>query len=247
MDWVYYNSALDFIICYETEYIRGQESGTYSRDYQRECAHFGQSCWSHFKSSNTTEVSESAAVVAETTMASGNDWGCSWWTQDKVISSTYMCTHSQLVMSRDFYHLLSLSEWLLMCSVFFTMLIIPTRRKRDHFKASDLNTALYACIYMVQRTVYHGQKADLKSSWYVWNSSQLHSLCPVLDKHEMLQVGGRLKNSSLPYENQHQIIVPSRHHLTEFTVRADHQRLLHVGPQYLLASLQQEYWTARGR
>ena len=100
---------------------------------------------------------------------------------------------------------------------------------------------------MIQHTVYHREIADLKSSWYVKKSSELHSLCPVLGKHEMLQVCGGLKNSSLPYENQHQINLPSRHHLTEFIVRADHQRLLRVGPQNLLASLRPEYWISRGR
>lgn len=91
---------------------------------------------------------------------------------------------------------------------------------------------------MVQHTVCHREIADLKSL-NVKKSSELHSLCPVLDERNMLQVGGRLKNSSS--ENQHQIILLSRHHLTEFTVRADHQRQLCVGPQYLLASLRLEY------
>jgi len=99
---------------------------------------------------------------------------------------------------------------------------------------------------MVQHTACHREIADLKSL-YVKKSSKLHSLCPALDKHEMLQVGGRLKSSSLPYENQHQIILTSRHHLIEFTVTADLQRRLCVGPQYLLASLRLEYWISRGR
>ena len=74
-----------------------------------------------------------------------------------------------------------------------------------------------------------------------------YTVCPVLYKHEVLQVGGSLKNSSLPYEKLHQIILLSRHHLTEVTVRADHQRLLCVGPQYLLESLRVEYRISRGR
>ena len=63
----------------------------------------------------------------------------------------------------------------------------------------------------------------------------------------MLQVGGRLKNSSLPFENQYQIILLSRHHLAEYTVKADHQILQFVGPQYLLASLRMEISFSRGR
>ena len=108
-------------------------------------------------------------------------------------------------------------------------------------------TALYAFIYTVQHVVFQGEIADIQLSQEVKKGSELHSLCPFLDKHKMLLVGGRLKNSSLPYEYQHQVIQPSRHHLIELTVRKKHKRLLHVGPQYFFASLQQEYWIPRGR
>jgi hypothetical protein len=125
----------------------------------------------------------------------------------------------------------------------------PKDKNKDHLKASDLKTALYACIHMVQQVFYHGEIMDLKSSHEVRKNSELYtySLYPFLDKHGMLRVGGRLKNSSLPYENCHQVILPSRHHLTELTIREKHQRLLHAGPQCLLASLRQKYWIPRGR
>jgi len=71
----------------------------------------------------------------------------------------------------------------------------------------------------------------------VKNSSELHSLCPFLHKHEMFRVGGRLKNSSMPSENQHQVILPSWYHLTELIAWAKQQRFLHGEPQYLLVSL----------
>jgi hypothetical protein len=121
----------------------------------------------------------------------------------------------------------------------------PEDRNTDHLKALDLKTTLYACIHMVQHVIYHGEITDLKSSQEVRKNNELYSLYPFLDKHGMLRVGGRLKNSLLPYENWHQVILPSRHHLTELIIRTEHQRLLHAGPQYLLASLRQKYWIRR--
>jgi hypothetical protein len=60
----------------------------------------------------------------------------------------------------------------------------------------------------------------------------------------MLRVGERLKNSSMPSENQHQVILPSWYHLTELIIRTKQQRFLHAGPQYLLVSLA---WIPTGR
>jgi hypothetical protein len=54
--------------------------------------------------------------------------------------------------------------------------------------------AVYVCIYTVQNAVYHGERANLISQ-AVMKCSEVHSLCPFLDKHEMLPVGGRPKNS----------------------------------------------------
>jgi hypothetical protein len=121
------------------------------------------------------------------------------------------------------------------------------KRTTDHVKASVLNTSLDACIHLVQQVIYHGDIMDVKSSHEVRKNSELCSLYPFLDKHGLLRVGGRLTNSSLPYENYHQVILPSRHHLRELIIRAKHQRLLHAGPQYLLASLRQKYWIPRVR
>jgi hypothetical protein len=94
------------------DYIRGQWSGPYSKDYQREqsetCAHVGESCRYHSVRSNTEDVGESAAVLVGTTVAStvslfkafckgsGNDSRPSGITQDKIISSNYKCTHNRV-------------------------------------------------------------------------------------------------------------------------------------------------------
>jgi hypothetical protein len=45
-------------------------------------------------------------------------------------------------------------------------------------------------MYIVQYTVYHMVIADLNSSREVKKSNELHSLCPFLDKREMLRAVG---------------------------------------------------------
>lgn len=90
---------------------------------------------------------------------------------------------------------------------------------------------------MVQHAVYYGEIAISKSSRQAKDSIELHGLCPFLDKHKMLRVGGWLKNSSMPSENQHQVILPAWYYLTELIIRSKQQRFLHAEPQYLLVSL----------
>jgi len=83
-----------------------------------------------------------------------------------------------------------------------------------HLKVLNLKTAFYVCMCRVQYAVYHMVIADLKSSREVKKSNEVHNL----------------HNSSLSYDNQHQVILTSCHHLTEPIVRLEHQKLLYVGP-----------------
>ena len=60
-------------------------------------------------------------------------------------------------------------------------------------------------------------------------------------------MGGRLQQSTLPYQTKHQIILPLNHHFTKLVVSAEHLRLHHAGPQLLIASLREKYWIPRIR
>nr|CAI5839102.1 unnamed protein product [Callosobruchus analis] len=61
----------------------------------------------------------------------------------------------------------------------------------------------------------------------------------------ILRVGGRLRNSELNFNQKHPIILHEKHKLTVLLV--EHQRLLHAGPQLLLASISERYWIVGGR
>jgi len=78
-------------------------------------------------------------------------------------------------------------------------------------------------------------------------NSSLKALHPFLDKEGLLRVGGSLQHSTLPYQPRHQMIRPANHHFTNLIVSAEHIRLLHAGPQLLIASLRDKYWMPRIR
>jgi hypothetical protein len=60
-------------------------------------------------------------------------------------------------------------------------------------------------------------------------------------------VGGRLQQSSLPYQAMSQMILPPNHHFTKLVVSAKHTSLHHAGPQFLTASLSNRYRIQRIR
>jgi hypothetical protein len=49
--------------------------------------------------------------------------------------------------------------------------------------------------------------------------TQFHKLCPFVDEKGALRVGGRLTESTLPYNEKHQLILPKGHHLTWIIAR----------------------------
>jgi len=90
---------------------------------------------------------------------------------------------------------------------------------------------------MVQQISYAQEMKNLMEQQEVAASSSLKTLHPFIDKEGLLRVGGRLQQSTLPYQTLHQMILPSNHHFTKLVVSAEHIRLQHVGPQLLIASL----------
>ena len=90
---------------------------------------------------------------------------------------------------------------------------------------------------IVQRISYPQKIRNLIEQQEVAARSSLKTLHPFIDKEGLLRVGGRLQQSTLPYQTMHQMILPSNHHFTKLVVSAEHIRLHHAGPQLLIASL----------
>lgn len=87
----------------------------------------------------------------------------------------------------------------------------------------------------------------MKNSSKVDKKSKLSALNPFLDENNLIPVGGRLKFSNFPYNKKHPIVLSSKNRLTVLLVQNEHIRLLHSGPQALLASLRERFWILSGR
>ena len=70
---------------------------------------------------------------------------------------------------------------------------------------------------------------------------------PFLDGAGILRVGGRLQNSTSDYQSRHQLLLPSKHHVTKLLIMDVHQSVGHLGEEDVLTSLRQKYWIFKGR
>ena len=121
------------------------------------------------------------------------------------------------------------------------------KRERGKLKIYELNNAINVWIRLVQRESFEREIGQLKKGEGVSINSRLISLCPFLDKDGLIRVGGRLGRSALTYDVKYPIVLPKNHKLTQMLIQAEHLKLLHAGPQAVLASLRQHYWPLSGR
>ena len=77
------------------------------------------------------------------------------------------------------------------------------------------------------------------------NSSPITNLSPFLDEHGVLRVGGRLENSSSPYNTKHPIILPPCS-ITDLFIKETHAMLGHMGRETVLNAIRKNYWIVRG-
>jgi hypothetical protein len=113
--------------------------------------------------------------------------------------------------------------------------------------SEELKCATLKIVRMIQHTEYKQEIENLLHDIPVGKNSKLFGLHPFLDTNGLLRVGGCLANADIPYSEQHQVIVPPKHHMTKLLIVHEHERLLHAGSQQVLSSLRCNYWIPTGR
>ncbi|XP_028159804.1 uncharacterized protein LOC114352407 [Ostrinia furnacalis] len=102
-------------------------------------------------------------------------------------------------------------------------------------------------IIIAQNECFHDEINRLKLNKSLSPKKHLSSLNPFLDQTGTLRVGGRIDNSNYDYEKRHPVVLNANHPLTKMIFQQEHLRLLHCGPQHLLASIRDQYWPIGGR
>ncbi|XP_052895596.1 uncharacterized protein LOC128302785 [Anopheles moucheti] len=113
--------------------------------------------------------------------------------------------------------------------------------------ATELRIAELRLCQLAQRDSFAEELDDLKRGKRVGERSKLKWLSPYLDEEGMLRIGGRLGNANISKDVKHPIILAASHHLSSLLVSAYHLKLLHAGPQLMLATIRQRFWLIGGR
>ena len=99
---------------------------------------------------------------------------------------------------------------------------------------------------VIQREQYQDEIARISSTGQV-KSSRVAALNPYLDEHNLLRVGGRLRNAEVPTNQRHPILLPSHHHVTDLIIREVHHNSYHAGIQTTLHTIRQRFWLLNGK
>ncbi|XP_067650866.1 uncharacterized protein [Haliotis asinina] len=78
-----------------------------------------------------------------------------------------------------------------------------------------------------------------------WKTT-LTDLAP-FQRDGVIRAGGRLRQTSLQYDQVHPIILPAKHQIAKLIMRDVHEKLCHVGPERTLSESRRKYWIIRGR
>ena len=118
-------------------------------------------------------------------------------------------------------------------------------RRSGQLSAKELALALEIGVRWVQSTEFRTLISDLQAGKQP--APQFRKLNPFLDDHQLVRVGGRLRNASIAYARKHPLLLPRRHTLTSMIVDFYHLFYLHPGPQNLHCVIQTQFWIMSGR
>lgn len=100
----------------------------------------------------------------------------------------------------------------------------------------ELESSLKGIVRFLQGQ-FHMEK-DLNTS--------LRKLLPFKDREDIIRVGGRLKNSYLPFDAKHPMLLPNCK-ITDLLIEKIHKEKLHAAPQALLSFVRERFWPLNGK
>ncbi|XP_062704472.1 uncharacterized protein LOC134286812 [Aedes albopictus] len=122
------------------------------------------------------------------------------------------------------------------------------RTKTEFLTITEKKRAEQVLIRRVQMESFPEEWKALSKGLSVSSKSPLRWFHPYISKEDgLLRIGGRLSQSQEPEDKKHPPILPARHIFTRKLLQSYHERLLHAGPQLLLATVRLKYWPLGGR
>lgn len=112
---------------------------------------------------------------------------------------------------------------------------------------SELLAARTLWVKLIQMQNYSNELATLNAGATIGKKSSIIALNPIIDSDGILRVGGRLGNSSIPYDQRHPIIIPKKSKMSTLIIKHAHHSTLHGGTQLTLSYIRRIFWLTDGR
>ncbi|XP_066600735.1 uncharacterized protein [Prorops nasuta] len=119
-------------------------------------------------------------------------------------------------------------------------------KQRGSLSNDEINQAEVKILKIVQADRFAYEINCLSNKKEI-KSNQIASLSPILNNDGLICVGGRLKNSKIPFNQKCPVLLPARHHVTNLIIRACHEKFYHAGVQSTLYSIRHKFWIPDGR
>ncbi|XP_061506883.1 uncharacterized protein LOC133392134 [Anopheles gambiae] len=119
--------------------------------------------------------------------------------------------------------------------------------RKSYFELRELKRAEKTIIRLVQNEVYATEYECIKQGQQVVRKSPLRAITPILDKDNVMRVGGRLSNADIKDEQKHPVIIPGKHWIAELIADKYHKILRHAGPQLMINTMQLRFWIVGAR
>ncbi|GFW28046.1 integrase catalytic domain-containing protein [Trichonephila clavipes] len=124
----------------------------------------------------------------------------------------------------------------------------PMSRTMGPLKSKELSDSLKCIIKNIQRTSFSNDIQYLEKGIPLPNSCKLLNLHhPFLDDSGLLRVGGRLRNSPIPRNQKHPMIIPTNHNFTYIVINHFHILYFHTDAEATLANIRNSFWIPSAR
>lgn len=122
-----------------------------------------------------------------------------------------------------------------------------TTKNNAVLSAREIKDATDKWIKIIQQSEFAAEINSLQKGKLLLIKSRLITLNPILDKNNILRVGGRINLSHHNQNKRHPIIIPQNNHFTTLLIRNAHQKTLHGGTHLTRQYLQNTYWIIHPR
>uniref|UniRef100_A0A5S6QH13 Uncharacterized protein n=1 Tax=Trichuris muris TaxID=70415 RepID=A0A5S6QH13_TRIMR len=123
--------------------------------------------------------------------------------------------------------------------------LLISERDSGNLDADETHSAEQICIRVVQSVYFGNEILEVRKGRSVDEASKPKDICPFLDKHDLICVGGRIRHADVSIPLKHPTVLPGDSSLAHRIIWQRHIDMTHAVSEWVLSGLRPEYWIIR--